>query len=91
MATGCCKDGKDTLSLIRGQLHSKASTSIGNSSETNFSKSKVITRRPIKWDEIDFPKEWVIEEIVPPKNNINPDIYDIEQTPDGTVRIKFTD
>ncbi|XP_075108984.1 uncharacterized protein LOC142180806 [Nicotiana tabacum] len=25
--------------------------------ETNFGKSKVTTRRPIKWDEIDFPKE----------------------------------
>ncbi|KAG5576769.1 hypothetical protein H5410_056903 [Solanum commersonii] len=59
--------------------------------ETNFSKAKVITRRPIKWDEIDFPKEWVIEETVPSKNNINPNIFYIEQTPDGTVRIKFTD
>lgn len=24
--------------------------------ETNFGKSKVTTRRPMKWDEIDFPK-----------------------------------
>ncbi|KAG5594853.1 hypothetical protein H5410_036085 [Solanum commersonii] len=56
--------------------------------ETNFSKSKVITRRPIKWDEIDFSKEWVIKEALPSKNNIN---SDIEQTPDGTVKIKFTD
>lgn len=59
--------------------------------ETNFSKSKIITRRPMKWDEIDFPKEWVIEEVAPPKNNISIDICDIEQTPYGTIRIKFTD
>ncbi|KAG5570713.1 hypothetical protein H5410_060479 [Solanum commersonii] len=59
--------------------------------ETNFSKSKVITTSPIKWDDIDFPKKSVIKEAVPLKNNINPDISDIEQTPDGTVRIKFTD
>ena len=59
--------------------------------ETNLSKSNVIIRRPIKWDEIDFLKEWVIEEAISPKNNINPDISNIEQTPDGTVRIKFTD
>ena len=59
--------------------------------ETNFSRSKVITRRPIKWDEIDFPKEWIIEEAVAPRNNMNFDISDIEQAPDGTVKIKFTD
>ena len=47
-----------------------------------YSVDEVITRRPIKWDDIDFPKELVIEEAVPPKNNIkNPDISDIEQTP----------
>ncbi|KAG5619594.1 hypothetical protein H5410_004812, partial [Solanum commersonii] len=27
--------------------------------ETNFDKSKVVTRRPIKWEEIDFPQEWL--------------------------------
>ncbi|KAG5570698.1 hypothetical protein H5410_060464 [Solanum commersonii] len=26
--------------------------------ETNFGKSKVVTRRPIQWDENDFPQEW---------------------------------
>ncbi|KAG5580068.1 hypothetical protein H5410_050695 [Solanum commersonii] len=29
--------------------------------ETNFGKSMVVTRRPIQWDEIDFPHEWLIE------------------------------
>ncbi|KAG5572752.1 hypothetical protein H5410_062518, partial [Solanum commersonii] len=27
--------------------------------ETNFGKSKVVTRRPIKWEEIDFSQEWL--------------------------------
>ncbi|KAG5590995.1 hypothetical protein H5410_041509 [Solanum commersonii] len=29
--------------------------------ETNFGKYKVVTKRPVQWDEIDFPQQWVIE------------------------------
>ncbi|XP_070006068.1 uncharacterized protein [Nicotiana sylvestris] len=57
--------------------------------ETNFVKSKVTTRRPIKWDEIDFPKEWVIEEAVAPRNTGNTKVTEIEQTSDSTVKIRF--
>ncbi|KAG5570711.1 hypothetical protein H5410_060477 [Solanum commersonii] len=42
--------------------------------ETNFGKSKVVTRRPIQWDEIDFPQEWVIEGATQPKHNINNEV-----------------
>ncbi|KAG5576988.1 hypothetical protein H5410_057122 [Solanum commersonii] len=59
--------------------------------ETNFDKSKVITRRPIKWEEIDFPQEWVIENATQPRNNINTDISEIEQLNDGTVKIRFSE
>ncbi|KAG5592748.1 hypothetical protein H5410_043262 [Solanum commersonii] len=38
--------------------------------ETNFDKSKVVIRRPIKWEEIDFPQEWVIENATQPQNNV---------------------
>ncbi|KAG5590683.1 hypothetical protein H5410_041197 [Solanum commersonii] len=51
----------------------------------------VVTQRPIKWEEIDFPQEWVIEGAAPPKNNINDEILEIEQSDDGTVKIKFSD
>ncbi|KAG5615246.1 hypothetical protein H5410_015070 [Solanum commersonii] len=44
--------------------------------ETNFGKSKVATRRPIRWDEFDFPQEWVIEGAAQPKDNINDEFFD---------------
>ncbi|WMV09641.1 hypothetical protein MTR67_003026 [Solanum verrucosum] len=59
--------------------------------ETNFGKSKVVTRRPIRWEEIDFPQEWLIERAAPSKNNINEEISEIEQSDDETVKIKFSD
>ncbi|KAG5607608.1 hypothetical protein H5410_029100 [Solanum commersonii] len=52
-------------------------------------KSKVVTRRPIKWEEIDFPQEWVIENATQPQNNINTEVSEIEQLNDGTVKIRF--
>ncbi|KAG5605486.1 hypothetical protein H5410_026978 [Solanum commersonii] len=33
--------------------------------ETNFAKSKVTTRRPIKWEEINFPTTWTLDSSVP--------------------------
>ncbi|KAK6774025.1 hypothetical protein RDI58_029264 [Solanum bulbocastanum] len=59
--------------------------------EINFGKSRVVTLRLIKWEEIDFPQEWVIEGATPPKNNINEEISEIEQLNNGTVKIKFAD
>ncbi|KAG5615249.1 hypothetical protein H5410_015073 [Solanum commersonii] len=59
--------------------------------EINFGKSKVVTRRPIRWDEIDFPQEWVIEGAAQPKDNINDKVSEIEQFNDETVKIKFSD
>ncbi|KAG5579982.1 hypothetical protein H5410_050609 [Solanum commersonii] len=59
--------------------------------ETNFGKSKVVTKRPIQWDETDFPQEWVIEGVYQPKNNINNEVSEVEQFSDGTVKIKFSD
>ncbi|KAG5611427.1 hypothetical protein H5410_022708 [Solanum commersonii] len=59
--------------------------------ETNFDKSKVVTRRPIKWEEIDFSQEWVIENAIQPQNNINFEVSEIEQLNDGTVKIRFHD
>ncbi|KAG5589838.1 hypothetical protein H5410_040352 [Solanum commersonii] len=52
---------------------------------------KVVTRRPIKWEEIDFPQEWVIENATQPRNNINTNVSEIEQLNDGTVKIKFSE
>ncbi|KAG5591046.1 hypothetical protein H5410_041560 [Solanum commersonii] len=35
--------------------------------ETNFSRSKVTTRRPIKWKEINFPTTWILDSIILPE------------------------
>ncbi|KAG5581205.1 hypothetical protein H5410_051832 [Solanum commersonii] len=35
--------------------------------ETNFAKSEVTTRRPIKWKEINFPTTWTLDSIIPPE------------------------
>ena len=32
--------------------------------ETNFIKSKITTRRPIKWEEINFPDKWILNSAV---------------------------
>ncbi|XP_047249979.1 eisosome protein SEG2-like [Capsicum annuum] len=64
----------------------------GNDDDTSFElRSKVVTRIPIKWDEIDFPKEWILENAAPPQNNHNSEILEEEQAADGTVNIKFSD
>ncbi|KAG5598445.1 hypothetical protein H5410_029815 [Solanum commersonii] len=44
--------------------------------ETNFDKSKVVTRRPIKWEEIDFPQEWLNDETVKIRSSEIPDMHD---------------
>ena len=33
--------------------------------ETNFRKSKITTRRSIKWEETEFPENWTIQQAVP--------------------------
>ncbi|KAG5577738.1 hypothetical protein H5410_057872 [Solanum commersonii] len=33
--------------------------------ETNFARSKVTTRRPIKWEEINFPTTWILDSVIP--------------------------
>ncbi|WMV13417.1 hypothetical protein MTR67_006802 [Solanum verrucosum] len=34
--------------------------------EINFTRSKVTTRRPIKWEEINFPTTWILDSVIPP-------------------------
>ncbi|KAG5571208.1 hypothetical protein H5410_060974 [Solanum commersonii] len=39
--------------------------------ETNFARSKVTTRRPIKWEEINFPTTWILDSVIPPEQMID--------------------
>ena len=57
--------------------------------ETNFGKSKVTTRRKIKWEEINFPENWVIEKATPSQQYIDNNPINISQTPEGSVQIQF--
>lgn len=57
--------------------------------ETNFSKSNIITRRSIKWEEITFPENWIIEKAVPSQPQIQSHLIDVLQTPEGTINLQF--
>ncbi|WMV58309.1 hypothetical protein MTR67_051694 [Solanum verrucosum] len=39
--------------------------------QTNFARSKVTTRRPIKWEEINFPTTWTLFSVIPPEQLTN--------------------
>lgn len=57
--------------------------------ETNFGKSNITTRRSIKWEEIIFPENWLIEQSVPKNPILNSDFEHITQIHDGIISIGF--
>jgi len=63
--------------------------------ETNFAKSKVTTRRPIKWEEINFPTTWTLDSVISPSQITdtvsNTEYSHITQNPDGRICIQFDD
>ncbi|KAG5576928.1 hypothetical protein H5410_057062 [Solanum commersonii] len=63
--------------------------------ETKFTRSKVTTRRPIKWKEIDFPPTWTLNLVISPNQLTdaitNSNYSHISQNPDGRICIQFFD
>ena len=57
--------------------------------ESNRLTTKVATPRLIKWEEIDFPTHWRIPNEVAPHQNVNSEIDQIVQTPEGDVIVTF--
>ena len=61
--------------------------------ETNFIKSRVTTRRPIRWDEIDFPQAWILNSVTSPKqlaeDVTNSELTQVTQNPDGRICLQF--
>ncbi|KAG5585085.1 hypothetical protein H5410_045519 [Solanum commersonii] len=61
--------------------------------ETNFAKSKVTTRRPIKWEEINFPTTWTLDSVIPPEQRTaavtNFEYSHITQNANGKICIQF--
>ncbi|WMV33437.1 hypothetical protein MTR67_026822, partial [Solanum verrucosum] len=63
--------------------------------ETNFARSKVTTRRLIKWEEIDFPTSWTLNLVISPNQLTdavtNSNFSHTSQNSDGRICIQFTD
>ncbi|KAI5677321.1 hypothetical protein M9H77_08271 [Catharanthus roseus] len=57
--------------------------------ETNFNRSKISTRRIIKWDEIPMPQQWKLERTGYIQSKTEHNIDHIEQTPEGIVYIQM--
>ncbi len=61
--------------------------------ETNFIKSKITTRRPIRWDEIDFPQTWILNSVTSPKQLAdevtNSELTQVTQNSDGQICLQF--
>ncbi|KAG5632141.1 hypothetical protein H5410_003858 [Solanum commersonii] len=63
--------------------------------ETNFARSKVTTRQPIKWEEINFPTTWTLDLVISPTQMIdavtNFEYFHITQNSDGRICMQFND
>ena len=61
--------------------------------KTNFAKSKVTTRRPIKWEEINFPTTWTLDSVIPSEQLTdvvtNSEYSHISQNFDEKICIQF--
>ncbi|KAI3802342.1 hypothetical protein L1987_30473 [Smallanthus sonchifolius] len=57
--------------------------------ETNFGKSNITTRREIKWEEINFPENWVLDKATTSQQYIDNNPLEILQSKEGTVQIQF--
>uniref|UniRef100_A0A7N0RGK2 Peptidase A2 domain-containing protein n=1 Tax=Kalanchoe fedtschenkoi TaxID=63787 RepID=A0A7N0RGK2_KALFE len=58
--------------------------------ETNFNKSKISTRRTIKWDEIPIPYQWILEKVGHPKLEVNEEVDEIIESSECNICIKMT-
>lgn len=56
---------------------------------TRFNRSKISTRRIIKWDEIPMPQQWKLERTGHIQSKTEHNIDHIEQTPEGIVYIQM--
>lgn len=57
--------------------------------KTNFSKSSITTRRPIRWEEIIFPENWTITQDIQRNPVIQSDLRHVTQSNEGIVNIQF--
>lgn len=59
--------------------------------ETNYGKSNISIRRPVKWEEITFPENWVINKAIKKQPQIKHKLNKLIETPEGNIEIEFED
>lgn len=57
--------------------------------ETNLLSSHIATNKILKWNEIDFPQSWRLNEVIPPKPQTNLEVNQIIQSTEGDVEVIF--
>ncbi|KAG5631559.1 hypothetical protein H5410_003276 [Solanum commersonii] len=81
------------LSLTDSNILDALTLNVKMHVKTNFAKSKVTTRRPIKWKEINFPTTWTLDSVIPPEQITvavtNFEYSHITQNVDGKICIQF--
>ena len=57
--------------------------------ETNLLSSNIATNRILKWEEINFPQNWLLTSSIPPRPVVETDLDQIIQSEDGEVEVRF--
>ncbi|KAJ0433288.1 putative viral movement protein [Helianthus annuus] len=57
--------------------------------ETNYGKSNISIRRPVKWEEITFPETWVIDKAIKKQPQIKHRLSKLIETPEGNIEVEF--
>ncbi|KAL4581676.1 hypothetical protein LXL04_006203 [Taraxacum kok-saghyz] len=71
------------LAVLRDARNRNWKQSLMGIIESSLSHGPITTRRAIKWDEIKFPENWIIENNTPPKPLVNNNIENSESEDDN--------
>ncbi|KAJ9178720.1 hypothetical protein P3X46_010580 [Hevea brasiliensis] len=56
---------------------------------TDLGKGNLIVSKSIEWEQVKLPKNWILEEAIPPKKEESSDLELVVETNQGTVAISF--
>ncbi|KAJ9140919.1 hypothetical protein P3X46_031510 [Hevea brasiliensis] len=56
---------------------------------TDLEKGNLVVPKSIEWEQVKLPKNWILEEAIPPKKEESTDLESIIETNNGTVAISF--
>ncbi|KAL7161480.1 hypothetical protein ACSBR2_042027 [Camellia fascicularis] len=77
--------------LITNSPYVRKKSAIGETVlfETNMYASNISIPRKIKWNEIEFPQHWKLQQAVPPTPILHHDTEDVVQNRDGDIYLSF--